>query len=210
MVMSMNKDEITMSVGVDFVDTRYVLCIVDREGLYPRYSSGRWDTEGGQLKFLSKVKRGAVVLIPDSNLAIRAFQLFGDCIHIASEGSLWGAWERAGVKRGKAMARFAALYVLQEELPPMQLTSKQIQQIHADHALELEQIQRIGEESQHITMNVLSGKADGKDYDRAIKNEYDSGIKPSSLPVQEEKDPLFDEKDESFLARLSRYLNKEE
>ena len=208
MLIGMDKETITESIGVEFVDKRYVLCIVDREGENPRYFSGRRDTEGGQLKFLSKIGLDTVVLIPDSTLAIRALESFGDRIQIAPEKSLWGAWERAGVKRGRAMARFAALYVLKETLHPLQLTVKQIQQIHADHALELEQIQRIGNESQCIGMKVLSNQADGKDYAKAIKNEYDSGIKSSSSTLEEEDDLLFAEEDESFLARLSRYLKE--
>ncbi|MFA6682459.1 MAG: hypothetical protein WCS35_10550, partial [Sphaerochaeta sp.] len=134
----MNSIKTQDFVGVDLVGNRYVMCILNPDKSNPLYSSGRNDTEGGQLKFLSKIPEESELLIPDSTLAIRALQLFGEeKVHIASMGSLWSAWERAGVKRGTAMAKFAAVYLIEERLPPMKLTAEQKAQIYADQALEL-------------------------------------------------------------------------
>lgn len=196
-------------MGVDLLGNRYVMCILNPDKGNPSYSSGRNDTEGGQLKFLSKVTGDSEILIPDSSLAVRALLLLGEQrVHIASMGSLWSTWERAGVKRGNAMAKFAAIYLIEESLPPLNLTKEQRNQIYADHALELEQIQSIGSDASRIGEAVLNGSATSKDFDVAVRNEYQSGIKPSSSNKEEVHVPLFDEKDESFLAQLYRTLRK--
>jgi len=196
-------------VGVDLVDNRYVMCILNPDKSNPRYSSGRNDTEGGQLKFLSKIPEESELLIPDSPLAIRALQVFGEeCVHIASMGSLWSTWGRAGVKRGPAMAKFAAVYLIEERLPPLKLTADQKAQIYADHALELEQIQRIGTDASRIGEAVLNGTATSRDFEVAVRNEYQSGIKPSSGSKEEVLVSPFDDEDESFLALLYRTLEK--
>ncbi|MDY0287580.1 MAG: hypothetical protein RBR15_02005 [Sphaerochaeta sp.] len=205
----MNKKKTQEYVGVDLVGNRYVMCIMRPDKSSPVYSSGRNDTEGGQLKFLKKLHQESEVLIADSPLAIRALLLYGEeRVHIASMGSLWSAWERAGVKRGNAMARFAATYLIDESLPPLKLTREQLAQIHADHALELAQIKRIGSDASRIGGAVLNGTATSRDFDIAVRNEYQSGIKPSSGTVEEVFIPLFDEDDESFLAQLYRSLEK--
>jgi hypothetical protein len=205
----MNTRKTQEFVGVDLIGNRYVMCILQSDMSSPSYCSGRNDTEGGQLKFLSKITEASELLIPDSPLAIRALLLFGEeRIHIASMGSLWSAWERAGVKRGSAMAKFAALYLAQESLPPLKLSKKQKEQIYADHALELEQIQRIGTDASRIGEAVLGGTATSKDFDVAVRNEYQSGIKPSSTSKEEVLIPLFDEDDQSFLAQLYKSLEK--
>ncbi|MDT4762747.1 hypothetical protein [Sphaerochaeta sp. PS] len=195
-------------VGVDLVGNRFVMCTLKADRSNPRYSSGRSDTEGGQLKFLAKLSDEHEILIPDSPLAVRALELLGERVHIASMGSLWTAWERAGVKRGQPMAKFAAIYLIEECLPPQVLTKAQIQQIQANHALELVQIMRIGDDSQRIGQAVLNGSATEKDAKLAIQNEYQSKIKPSSMGTVETYVPLFDEEDDSFLARLYRALEK--
>jgi len=205
----MNSKKTQEFVGVDLVGNRYVMCILNPDKSNPRYSSGRNDTEGGQLKFLSKITGESEILIPDSPLAIRALLLFGEeRVHIASMGSLWSTWERAGMKRGSAMAKFAAIYLIEEGLPPFKLTKEQKAQIYADHALELEQIQRIGTDASRIGKAVLNGSATSKDFDVAVRNEYQSGIKPSSRSKEEVLIPFFDEDDESFLAQLYRSLAK--
>lgn len=106
------------------------------------------------------------------------------------------------------MAKFAATYLIEESLPPLKLTKEQISQIYADQALELEQIQKIGSDSSRIGEAVLKGSATSKDFDVALRNQYQSGIKPSSTSKQEVVIPLFDEDDESFLAQLYRSLVK--
>ena len=208
-IVDMNKNTTQEFVGVDLVGNRYVMCILQADKSNPSYVSGRNDTEGGQLKFLSKIHSESELLIPDSPLAIRALLLFGEeRVHIASMGSLWSTWERAGVKRGSSMAKFAAVYLAEESLPPLKLTKEQKAQIYADHALELEQIKRIGTDASRIGEAVLNGSATSKDFDIAVRNQYQSGIKPSSGSTEEVLIPLFDEDDESFLAQLYRSLEK--
>ncbi len=206
---TMNKKKTEQFVGVDLIGNRYVMCIMHPDKSNPLYSSGRNDTEGGQLKFLKKITQESKVLIPDSPLAIRALLLYGEeRVHIASMGSLWSTWERAGVKRGKAMAKFAAIYLIEESLPPLNLTREQLAQIHSDHALELAQIQRIGSDASRIGLAVLDGTATPRDGEVARRNEYQSGIKPTSGALEELPLPLFDEDDRSFLAELYRSLEK--
>lgn len=208
-MMGMNTRNTKEFVGVDLVGNRYVMCIMRSDKSNPRYSSGRNDTEGGQLKFLRKLPPESEVLMPDSPLAIRALLLLGEeRVHIASMGSLWSAWERAGVKRGNPMARFTAIYLVEESLPPLKLTKQQLLQIHADHALELAQIKRIGSDASRIALAVLNGEATSRDFDQAVRNEYQSGIKPTSGVMEEREAPQCDEDDNSFLAQLYRSLDK--
>ena len=208
-MVGMNTTDTEEFVGVDLIGNRYVMCILNPDKGKPSYTSGRNDTEGGQLKFLSKLTDRSEVLIPSSALAIRALLLFGEeRVHIAPMGSLWSAWERAGVKRGTAMAKFAAIYLIDENLPPLELSKEEIAQIHKDHALELEQIERIGSDAVRIVEAVLSGEATSKDFDTAVRNEYQSGIKPGGRGEGEAPAPLFDEEEASFLAQLCRALEK--
>ena len=205
----MNTIKTQEFVGVDLVGNRYVMCILNPDKSNPTYARGRNDTEGGQLKFLGKLSEESEILIPDSPLAIRALLLFGEeRVHIASMGSLWSTWERAGVKRGSAMAKFAAIYLIEERVPPLKLTQEQKAQIYADHALELEQIKSIGADASRIGEAVLNGTATSRDFDVAVRNEYKSGIKPSSTSKEEVRVSLFDEDDDSFLAELYRSLEK--
>lgn len=205
----MNTRKAKEFVGVDLIGNRYVMCIMCSDKSNPRYSSGRNDTEGGQLKFLKKLSPESEVLIPDSPLAIRALLLFGEeRVHIASMGSLWSAWERAGVKRGNAMAKFTAIYLIEESMPPLKLTREQLLQIYADHALELAQIKRIGSDASRIALASLNGEATSRDFDIAVRNQYQSGIKPTSGTIEERHTPLYDEDDNSFLAQLYRSLEK--
>jgi hypothetical protein len=106
------------------------------------------------------------------------------------------------------MAKFAAIYLIDENLPPLELSKEEIAQIHKDHALELEQIERIGSDAVRIVEAVLSGEATSKDFDTAVRNEYQSGIKPGGRGEGEAPAPLFDEEDTSFLAQLCRALEK--
>lgn len=196
-------------IGVDLIGNQYVACIIKTDKTGPLYFSGRNNTEGGQLKFISKITMDREVLIPDSSLALRCLELFGDKrIHIASMGSLWSAWARAGVQRGKAMAKFAALYLIEEEFPSPKLTKAQIAKIQADHSLELEQIMRIGSDASRIGEAVLKGEATSKDFTLALKNEYQSSIKPSSVGPEEKSSSPLEMNDGSFLAFLAQALEE--
>ncbi|WP_320130171.1 hypothetical protein [uncultured Sphaerochaeta sp.] len=196
----MKEKELHFVFGVDLDENTYTLCRLDLSGKNPRYYSGRADTSHGQVKFLSRLSAFSLVLIPDGLLAIRAYEKYGDAILIFPKHLFWDTWETAGVKKGKTMARFAALFLLKEQLPAMQLTQKQIRQILLDQESDLERIQRVGDTAQMILQEGFTqGKATNF-FDKALQNEQDSEEKKLELPTPSSEG-------DSFLAQFQKILD---
>ena len=93
------------TVGVDIVDTRYVMCILDSRGMDPRYYRGRVDTPLGQANFFSKVGERDVIM-PSSSLAVLAMKLLKEPrLVVKAEEEHYAVWAAAGIERGERMAR---------------------------------------------------------------------------------------------------------
>ncbi|HNZ95371.1 MAG TPA: hypothetical protein PKN79_06115, partial [Sphaerochaeta sp.] len=101
--MSDNKKPVA---GVDIVDRRYVVCLLNEEGKAPRYYSGRSDTPSGQEKFFSLIEGRTVVMPPDP-ISTTAVHRFGEAAVSIDRG--YEAYRISGIKNGKRMARFVAL-----------------------------------------------------------------------------------------------------
>jgi hypothetical protein len=180
---------------------------MDLKGKDIHYYSGRIDTIGGQEKFLSKLSADTIALIPDCSLGVRAYELFPDQVAIFPTSLFWDTWEKAGVKKGEPLARFAAEFLLKEKLPSIELTEKQKAQILIDQQRVLEQIQRIGDSSQQIMEKIAKGSKDPDLCTQAMQNEYESGIFPSQEEsLAEHGEPVKIDEDSSFFSRFYKVL----
>ena len=202
--VSMNTANL-FSVGVDVQDTRYFMCILNEEGKYPKYVQARTDTPKGQQKFFSKLPDRSKIIMPSSSFSSLVYRQLGDdMVVIKSEELYYSIWEKAGIERGRKMARFAAriLFDLNGET---KLSDQEIKQMLAQQQDELEQIQSIGNSCQEIITKVLDETADSSDVSRALNN-----LKQSQVPKLEKskdgKQASFDEDDTSFLADLYRFI----
>ena len=204
------KEEQHETCGVDFVDNRYVLCIVDKQGMHPRYYRGRSDTTLGQAHFFGKVGQ-APLIMPSGNLAVLALMRLGEeQVVIKDEAEHYAVWAAAGVERGQKMARFAALQLHAKNHPSDKLSNKDAQQMFLLQDAELSTLLSVVETSQTIIEAALGGTADDKTYNKALKNEEKSRQDPViGKTIQNPGDVSpFSEGDTSFLAKLYRELKK--
>lgn len=196
------------TVGVDIVDTRYVMCILDSRGMDPRYYRGRVDTPLGQANFFSKVG-GRDVIMPSSSLAVLAMKLLKESqLVVKDEDEHYAVWADAGIERGERMARFAALLLYRNHHPSDSINDKQRQQLILLQDAELASLLSVVQTSQTIIQDVLSGKTDGKTYAKALGNEVKSRQDPViKAEIQKEhRASPFADGDSSFLAKLYREL----
>ncbi|AEV27966.1 hypothetical protein SpiGrapes_0102 [Sphaerochaeta pleomorpha str. Grapes] len=203
----MNTQNISYAIGVSIENDRYVLCKMNLQGKDIHYYSGRTDTERGQQKFLSRFSFDSIALIPDCYLAVRAYELFSEQVAIFPSSILWDTWKKAGVKNGEPLSRFAAEFLLNEQLPPMELSDYQKEQILLDQQKELEQIQRIGDSSQAILQEVIKGSNDPDLCKKAMQNEYASRTFPAAGESTEETAGQLKIRDDgSFFSRFYKVL----
>ncbi|ADY13496.1 hypothetical protein [Sphaerochaeta globosa] len=204
------KEEHDETGGVDIVDDRYVLCIVDNQGMHPRYYRGRADTPLGQANFFGKVGQ-APLLMPSGDLAALALLRLGEeQVVIKDESEHFAVWAAAGVKRGQQMARFAALQLFAKHHPSDSLSEKDTQHLFLLQDAELTALLSVVETSQTLAEAVLGGVGDATTYSKALRNEEKSRQDPvigKTIPNQREAS-LFSEDDTSFLAKLDRELKK--
>ena len=207
----MNTQNISYAIGVSIENDRYILCKMNLQGKDIHYYSGRTDTAGGQEKFLSRLSPDSMVLIPDCHLAVRAYELFPGHVLMFPSSMLWDTWKRAGVKKGEPLSRFTAEFLLKENLPPMELSEPQKAQILLDQQKEMEQIQRIGDSSQAILLEVMQGNNDPALCKKAMQNEYASGTFPATGEGGEDASRELElPEDDSFFSRFYGVLKDSE
>ncbi len=203
--MEINQKE---TVGVDIVENRYVICLLDGRGMDPRYYKGRVDTPLGQANFFSKVGPRRLIM-PSSSLAVLAAKLLDSAqLVVKDELQHYGAWEAAGIQRGERMARFAALLLYRIDYPSDALTDKQKNELMVIQDAELAFLLAVAEASQGIAQEVLSGQADDKTFAKALANEAKSRQDPNmqvEIPKPLQKSPFSDD-DTGFLAMVYRAL----
>ncbi len=204
----MNDTE-TGYVGVDIIGDRYVLCVLDYEGMHPHYARGRCDTVKGREKFFDSIPLGALLMIVESELAILSLHLLGESqVFIQQESQGYAVWEKAGIQRGERMANFAAK-VLHSTSKQMPLTEKQQLQLLEMQGREMERIQGITDGSLSIIEKIQDGSATDADISKAFENEYQSRVGHYLVETKKNEEPSpFAEDDESFLAELYRLLKK--
>ncbi|NCC63866.1 MAG: hypothetical protein EOM15_04345 [Spirochaetia bacterium] len=157
-------------VGVDVIENRYVMCVLNPWGKSPRYARGRIDTPKGQEKFFSKLPSQSKVMMPSCDFSAMVYHKLGeDRVVLKDAQEYYRIWQEAGVKRGEPMARFAAkiLFELSQETI---LGEKEIRALFAEQELQMQRIKEIGESSQAIIENVLNNRASNKDFKQALKN----------------------------------------
>ncbi len=197
-----------ISIGVDIIGKRYILCILNEEGKDPRYHHGRWDTENGKRKFFSLVGDKAHVLIVEGNLATLALHLLGnEKVVIKSEAAHYQLWEEAGVERGERMAHFAAMVLWSQKAGETELSESQTQELFDLQAEDLAALVRVDKDASRLQEVLRCAKAGPKEVQEAMQLEQKSRLLRPLVEEKREKEKApFAEEDTSFLAQLYRIL----
>lgn len=198
--MSDNKKPVA---GVDIVDRRYVVCLLNEEGKAPRYYSGRSDTPSGQEKFFSLIEGRTVVMPPDP-LSTTAVHRFGEAAVSIDRG--YEAYRISGIKRGKRMARFVALLAFHQGVKNTALTKKEQEEMFAKQQEELDRLIEFTDSVGPLMERLINGNATPSDVEEMIRLEVESRYPKNGNPPLVEDIDLPDPKEDSFFARLYRYL----
>ncbi|MCK9548393.1 MAG: hypothetical protein M0Q37_07785 [Sphaerochaeta sp.] len=204
----MEKTKI-LTAGVDIIGTRYHVCLLDQEGKHPRYYHGREDTQSGQNKLIAYLGPHYRVVIVESSLAlILLFRLQEGRVTIKEEGEHYRVWQKAGIARGDAMARFAALLLYEQLIGPKPLTEKEERELLAaewERALaDVARIERAGQ----IIGEIHGGNESPKLSAEALRL-LQASQGPSSSSGVEAPEYAIDSDDNSFLAKVARALAKD-
>lgn len=194
----------TYAAGVDVIGDRYHVCLLDAQGKHPRIYHGRVDTVHGQNKLVTYLNPEYVVVVAYTDLVSLLVRALGEeRVFIKDERQEYTVWERAGIKRGDAMARFAARILYEDLLEPRELTEQERRQVMS---AEWERVQadvaRV-ERAQQIIAQIMGGNGSGKLYAEATRL-----MAASESDVIDQIEPVYevDEGDQSFLAKLARAL----
>lgn len=198
----------TLASGIDIIGKRYHVCLLDGEGKHPRYYHGRVDTVFAQNKLIGYLSPSYSVLIVESALALILLSTLGERrVTIKEEDEHYRVWQKAGIARGDAMARFAALLLYEQLIAPKQLTEKEKRELLAtEWERTLARVSRI-ERAHEIIGEIQGGNNAPALYDESLR-----------LLQQAQDDPLAaeiagpeystDPDDNSFLAKVVRALSK--
>ena len=181
------EQTITRWAGVDIVDQRYVVCLLNEEGKNPKYYSGRSDTANGQEKFFSLIEG----------------RLGSDRVIINRE---YEAYYASGIERGERMARFVALICFHGEVGASNLTAKEEKELLSQQQAELDSLITFADEVGPLMERLLNGSASPKDVERMIQLEAQSRYPTTTVTPPLVVEELLDPKEDTFFARLFRYL----
>lgn len=191
--------------GVDIIDDRYHLCLLNEEGKQPRYYRGRVDTAAGQDKLLEYLGCDYQVVIIESPLALMLLAHLGaERVAIAKEGEHYGIWQRAGIERGNAMARFAASLYYDSIFEPPPLSDREFRLLLLAEEERINQAFLRVRKAQTLMEEILRGEAPSDALQQAI----------SLMEEEPILDPLASEAyrwesdEHSFIARLVEALKK--
>ena len=194
--------------GLDEVGKQYVLCLLDERGKNPHYFQGRSDTMKGQEKCLGLLKAPRKVLAASTPLGLLLLATFGEeKLMLKGEDEHYAIWERAGVERGRKMARFTALLLFSSFQSPKILDEREKHHLLAMQGEAMESIRLLGDESQRSLDSLLKGKEESSVVDKAfrleVKSRQDGIVVPEKVPTA----PPIQEED-SFFSRLYHTLQK--
>lgn len=197
-----------LAAGVDIIGNRYHVCLLDREGKHPRYYHGRVDTVFAQNKLIAYLSPSYSVVIVASSLALILLSRLGEGrVTIKEEDEHYRVWQKAGITRGDAMARFAALLRYEQLIGPKELSQKEQHELLAtEWERTLARVARI-ERAHEIIDEFHSGNDSPAFYDEALRLLQQA--QEDSLPTTiEESEYTIDPDDHSFLAKVVRALSK--
>lgn len=200
------KNNQARAAGVDLVGNRYHVCLLDQDGKHPRYYRGRVDTPFAQNKLIDYLAADYHVVVAGSSLALILLSRLGDGrVVIKEEEGHYRVWEKAGIKRGNAMARFAALLLHDELVGPKSLTEKEKQEL-MERAWEgaIADVARI-ERARQIIDEILDGDTSSTHYAEALRLVHQSQQHPL-IGGTTEVEYTVDVNDTSFFAKLVRAL----
>jgi hypothetical protein len=197
----------TWVAGVDIIDNRYFLCLLDKDGKHPRYYRGRVDTAGAQQKLYRYLGSSYTLVIVDSPLALGALSILGKArVVIKDADEHYGAWERAGIKRGNSMARFVALLYREQLIGPKPLTPAQERAFLLEEAKKMEQMLNRFDQATALTQDILGGNPPSKAYEKALALMDDHP--PAQDKGNDSVQPEPEAEDRSLFALLLRALKK--
>lgn len=191
------------AAGADQAGNRWDLCLLDERGKSPRYYRGRCDTPGGQKKIITYLGETHRLAIIEGELAIILLSRLGPSRIIIVERALFSRWERSGLERGRAVARMAALSLIEGITQPAQhrLTEKERLKILELEGKRMEEMIAITDESQKLISLLKKGEAPPSALAKALSLQERSRVieQPDFFPPDAEEG-------ESLLSRLFRLL----
>lgn len=197
-----------MYAGLDQVGKQYVLCLLDEKGQSPHYYQGRSDTKKGQEKCLSLLESPCKVLSASTPFGLLLLATFGEeKLTLKSEDEHYAIWQRAGVERGRKMARFAALLLFSAAQSPKNLDERERNHLLAMQGEEMEALQHIGDESQQALDTLLAGVEERGVVDKALRLEVKSRQVLTGVPSKESTNITVEEEG-SFFSQLYNSLQK--
>lgn len=200
------KSSKTRAAGVDIVGNRYHVCVLDEDGKHPQYYRDRVDTPFAQNKLIGYLKPDYCVVIVESSLALILLSRLGaQRVVTKEEDEHYRVWEKAGIKRGNAMARFAALLLYEELVDPKALSVKEKNELMAT-AWEraIADVARV-ERARQIIDEIRRGNESPKHFSEALRLVQQSEESAQASAVAEPEYPI-DPDDDSFLAKVARAL----
>ena len=198
----------TLAAGVDIIGNRYHICLLDGEGKHPRYYHGRVDTAFAQNKLITYLSPSYSVVIVESALALILLSRLGEWrVTIKEEDEHYRVWQKAGITRGDAMARFAALLLYEQLIEPKQLTEKEKRELLAtEWERTLARVARI-ERAHEIITEIQGGNSSPALFDESMRLLQQAQDDPLAAEIEEPAYTI-DPDDNSFLAKVVRTLNR--
>jgi hypothetical protein len=190
--------------GVDIVDRRFVVCLLDEDGKDPRYYSGRSDTPLGRKKFFSLIE-GRTVTMPPDPLSTLAFHRFGGSA-VSIDRRYETYYQAAGIERGKQMAKCIAHLMFHQGMETTALTKKEEEEILLKQQEELKRLIEFTDSIGPLMERLINGTASPGDIEKLIRLEVESRYPENGNSPSVEDADLPDPKENTFFARLFRYL----
>ncbi|MDD3929113.1 MAG: hypothetical protein PHY87_04910 [Sphaerochaeta sp.] len=194
--------------GIDQSGNQYVVCLVDENGRNPHYHQGRSDTKKGQAKCLRLVDEVVKVIAPSTPLGLFLLAHHSEeKIILRGEDEHYAVWEKAGIARGKKMARFASLVLISSLQLPKPLNDKEQEALLAMQGAQMEELLRVGDASRNALMELVAGQEDEHLVQQALRLEVKSRDDTLSGENKQEE-AIGVEDDQSFFSQLYRELEK--
>ncbi len=194
--------------GIDQSGNKYVVCLVDEWGHNPHYHQGRSDTKNGQAKCLRLVDGVSKLIAPSTPLGLFLLAHHSEeKIILRGEFEHYAVWEKAGIARGKKMARFASLVLISSLQLPKPLNAKEQEALLAMQGAQMKEMICIGDASRNALMDLVAGQEDEHLVQQALRLEVKS--RDDTLSAENEQEEAIGvEDDQSFFSQLYRNLEK--
>lgn len=144
------------------------------------------------------------MVMPPDPLSTTAVHRFGEAAVSIDRG--YEAYRISGIKNGKRMARFVALLAFHQGMKNTALTKKEQEEMFAKQQEELDRLIEFTDSVGPLMERLINGNATPSDVEEMIRLEVESRYPKNGNPPLVEDIDLPDPKEDSFFARLYRYL----